>query len=187
MPRILELSGKILSGAREGRAAQERLLAAALADFADVIELDFAGVEFATASYLREAVFGVRSALERDGVRAPVIVLNASPAVEEDLAIVARSLGTAIASVSGTKDAGRKGRVLGVLEEAQRDTLSALAECGEASATELHEKFPSSPPVLVTAWNNRLAALASKGVVFEVRSGREKRYRLMAEELEYGR
>jgi hypothetical protein len=77
--------------------------------------------------------------------------------------------------------------VLGVLEEAQRETLTALVKCIEASASELHERFPSTPAVQVTAWNNRLAALASKGIVLEVRSGREKRYRLVAEELEHGR
>lgn len=176
--------GSILAGAREGRAAQERLLVQALADFLEVIELDFSGVEAATASYLREAVFGLRAALERHGVRTPLIILNANQVVEEDLALVARSLGTSI--VSGSIVAQR-GRVLGVLDEAQRETLSALARLGEASASELHDQVPSDPPVQVTAWNNRLAALASKGVVVEIRRGREKRFRPVLKELEYGR
>lgn len=184
--RMLDIGGgSVLAGAREGNTAQERMLREVLATFSEVVEIDFAGVEVATASFLREAVFGLRSALERQGVRTPLIALNAAPAVEDDLTLVARTLGTAIVSASSEQPS--KGRVLGVLDEAQRAALAALRDAGEASASELHDRVRSDPPVQVTAWNNRLSALASKGVAVEVRHGREKRYRPVLQELEYGR
>ncbi len=67
--------------------------------------------------------------------------------------------------------------VLGRLEEKQRYAFDLLRQEGEFDAATLQAIAVSGERVGHTAWNNRLAALAQKGLVIEVQQGRSKTYR----------
>jgi len=67
--------------------------------------------------------------------------------------------------------------LLGELEPKQRKTFDLLRSAGEADAASLQGLDGDGETIGHTAWNNRLAGLASKGIVVEFQHGRAKRYR----------
>ena len=60
-----------------------------------------------------------------------------------------------------------------------RVPFDLVREVGEADVATLQSLDRSGEAVGHTAWNNRLAALAAKGVLIESQQGRTKRYRLV--------
>lgn len=177
--------GPVLAGAAAGVAVQGDLLAAIEGGAAcPVFCLDFTGVQCATASFVREAVFGARDAVRRIGLSTQLIVTNASRTVLEEMLLVARSLNTCVVHAVG-RDPSKLTHpaILGTLDEAQRETLELVLQLGEATATELTSKAPEVKP---TAWNNRLTSLVGRGVLTESRRDRHKVYRPVLEGLTYG-
>lgn len=67
-------------------------------------------------------------------------------------------------------------RWIGVLEEKQLMTFNAVMSEGSADAGSLARKFEGEK-IGVTGWNNRLASLASKGLIIEFKNGRGKGYK----------
>jgi DNA-binding transcriptional ArsR family regulator len=141
--------------------------------------LDFSGVETATASYLRESVMRFRDYCLRSRLPLYAVVANAHPDVIEELEIVLAAENDAILACSlSTENDATAVRILGLLDHTQRLTLDEVFKRGEVDAITLSQ---TSNEVGSTAWNNRLVALAGKGLVIEEKKGRGKYYRPVVE------
>ena len=178
-------NGAVLSGALNGRSALGRLLALAAAEPGqpEPVFLDFHGVEVATASYLRECVLAFRQAIRgRDSHYYPVIA-NPNESVRDELVELARARGDVFMTCALAEDGTVSGAALtGDLEEKQLLTFKLVQQRGETDAGELMRAYGKREKVRhATAWNNRLSALASLGLVVEMRRGRLKRYRPLFE------
>lgn len=181
LPKIAGSS--ILAGAAAGSAAQKRIMVALAGRPPKICALDCAGVEFASASFVREAVFGTRDALRRAGVSTQLVLVNAESVVQEEVLLVARALGSSVVHALMSPRGLAKPTLLGELDEAQRETLDLVLRLGEATASDLVAENPSVKP---TAWNNRLTALVGRGVLTEGRRERHKVYRPVVKGLSYG-
>lgn len=171
--------GDVLAGAGVGRRVCAALLeAVGVARNPTICLVDFHGVSVATSSFLREAVLRLRDAARAQGSPIYPVVANASAEVREELEDLLRRGSDAMASCrTGSSGLPEMPEVLGELEPKQRLTLDLLREAGEADAATLQSLDRSEEQVGHTAWNNRLAALAAKGIVVETQHGRAKRYR----------
>lgn len=136
--------------------------------------LDFADVDIATGSFLREAVMGFRDFCRNaTGMMYPV-VSNANETIEEELATYLRGRNDAIwaCSLDGN-DKATNPRILGELDSGQMGTIQLIAQHHPISAPELAKLRPDEK-IGATAWNNRLATLSAKGMLKEVRHGKTK-------------
>ncbi len=88
-------------------------------------------------------------------------------------------------SISGSEIA-RQVRLLGRLESKQLKTLHAVILLGEVDAAGLATRYRVEEDIKPTAWNNRLSALAAKGLLIEKQRGRTKLYRPVLEGLQHG-
>lgn len=138
--------------------------------------LDFSGIDLATGSFLREAVLGFRD-FSRNAMGALYpVVSNANGTIEEELSIYLKDRNDAIWACSLGEDGEvTDPHILGQLDTAHRTTLQLIVEHRRISAPELAKLRPDEG-VGVTAWNNRLAALAAKGIVIEFREGKTKSF-----------
>lgn len=143
--------------------------------------LDFSGIEVATSSFLREAVIGFRDYTRQSLPSVHPAVCNLNGGVLEELEFFVRSRGDAlwVCDLDGEEQV-TNARILGELEAAQQIAFDALREAGCASAPELAERFIDQG-IGATAWNNRLSALASKGLLAEGRRGKAKTFSLLLE------
>jgi hypothetical protein len=178
-------NGAVLSGALNGRSALGRLLALSAAESSEPepVFLDFQGVEVATASYLRECVLAFRHAIRgRDSHYYPVIA-NPNESVRDELLELARARGDVFMTCALAEDGTvSRAALIGYLEEKQLLTFRLVQQLGETDAGELMRAYGKREKVRhATAWNNRLSALASLGLVVEMRRGRLKRYRPLFE------
>ena len=171
----------VLAGALNGRSAFGRLLELVRSEpeVPELVFLDFAGIDVATASYLRECVAAFRDTIRgRDSLYYPVIA-NPNEPVRDELLELARTRGDVFMTCALAKD-GRVSRpaLVGDLEAKQQLTLKLVQDHGETDAGELMRQYGKQEKVRhATAWNNRLSSLASLGLVVEMRQGRLKRYR----------
>ena len=182
--RLLDLmdGNNVLSGAVAGR----RLLGALIADTPSAATptcsvLDFSGIEVATASFLRESVIAFRDYARKSLPNIYPVVANLNPVVAEELDFYVRSRGDALWCCD--LDAQGKvvaARLIGDLDPVQRATFNAVLETGTVSAPELALRFADAG-IGPTAWNNRLSALASKGLLVERRLGKSKAFRPLLE------
>ena len=147
----------------------------------ETMYIDFAGVDVATVSFLRESVLAYRNHARSHWANVYPVVTNLSAKVLEELENYVIERGDALVATTGTDV-----RVLGRLEEKQELTLKAVIKEGEVDAPTLAERYKKNGPASPTAWNNRLVALALKGLLIELSSGRSKRYRPVLERLRYG-
>lgn len=167
----------ILSGALTGRRLLSALITATpSADAPTRAFLDFSGVEVATASFLRESVIGFRDYTRLSLPNIYPAVANLPSVVAEELNFFIRARGDVLWSCE--LDGRGKviaARLIGDLDPAQRVTFDAVRELGMVSARELAARF-SDEHIGPTAWNNRLSALASKGLLVEERHGKSKSF-----------
>ena len=167
----------VLSGAVAGR----RLLSALIADTPSAAAptcsfLDFSGVEVATASFLRESVIAFRDYARQSLPNIYPAVANLNPVVEEELDFYVRSRGDALWGCDlDSEGKAIAARLIGDLDPGQRTTFNAVLESGTISAPELALRFADAG-IGPTAWNNRLSALASKGLLVERRLGKSKSF-----------
>jgi hypothetical protein len=177
--RLLNLMNgqTVLSGAIPGRRLLSALIAATpSADAPTLAFLDFTGVEVATASFLRESVIAFRDYARQALPNIYPVVANLPAAVAEELDFFVRARGDVLLSC----DLDSKGdvvtaRLVGDLDPAQRATFDVVREVGAISAPELAARF-ADQHIGATAWNNRLSALASKGLLIERRQGKSKSF-----------
>lgn len=173
----------VLAGAAAGAAVQRDIVTELVARPPKICALECGGVEFASASFVREVVFGTRDALRRAGVPTQLVLVNADGVVQEEVLLVARTVGSSVVHAVMSPRGLAKPALLGELDEAQRDTLELVLKLGEATASDLAAENPSVKP---TAWNNRLTALVGRGVLTEGRRERHKVYRPIVQGLSYG-
>ena len=177
--RLIDLTGgqTVLSGAIPGRKLLSELIAATRSmEKPAPAFLDFGQVEVATASFLREAVVGFRDYARQSLPNVYPVVANLLPAVAEELEFFVRARGDALWSCEiDTDDRVVSARLIGELDPAQRSTFEAVIELGAITAPELAVRF-ASQGIGPTAWNNRLSALATKGLLVERKQGKSKSF-----------
>lgn len=166
-----------------GRLSGKRAFLAALESLPEIVEptlvlLDFGGIDLATSSFLSEVVLPLRDHLRMRGQPGYVVAANLKDDVREEIEEMLRRSGDALLTCTTTA-AGQIGDVhlCGKLEDKLRETLSLVSSKGETTAARLHEESRAADPVGATAWNNRLASLATKRLIVELLRGRTKKYR----------
>ena len=164
-----------LAGTAMGRQMLAKLIAETKPVTAPTLAyLDFKGVDIATGSFLREAVLGFRDfSRNAIGTLYPVLA-NANAVIEDELSVYLKGRNDAIwACALGEDDATLNPHILGELDAAQMRTLQLISEHRPISAPELAKLRPDEG-IGTTAWNNRLATLAAKGILMEVKQGKTK-------------
>lgn len=177
--KLIDLTGgqTLLSGAIAGRKLLSTLIAASQSpDSPTPAFLDFAGVEIATASFLREAVIGFRDYARQTLPNLYPAVANLAPAVAEELDFFVRARGDVLWSCElDANDAVVSARLIGDLDPAQRSTFEAARALGAITAPELATRY-ADQRIGATAWNNRLSALSTKGLLVERKQGKSKSF-----------
>ena len=166
-----------LAGTAMGRQMLAQLIAATKPVPAPAVALlDFSGVDIATGSFLREAVIGFRDfSRNAIGTLYPVVA-NANSAIEEELSVYLKDRNDAIWACSLSKDGiPQNAHILGELDLTQTNTLRLVSEHTPISAPEAAKLRPEEG-IGTTAWNNRLASLAAKGVLMEFKQGKTKMF-----------
>lgn len=182
---IRSLAGgeNVLAGAREGKNFLARLVSEVHEPAQpEVLFLDFAGIEVATGSFLREGPMAFRRILRSNRTTLYPVIANASRAVLDELELYLRSDNDALFACSLTHGTHvSELRVIGKLDDKQALTLALLREYGDTTATALADTS-LDPEVKATAWSNRLSALMLKGLAMEISTGRAKLFRLPVKE-----
>lgn len=169
----------VLAGAVNGK----RLFAELLASVDEPREptpvfLDFAGIEVATASFLRESVLRFRDLMRGKRSTLYPIVANANDSVIDELNVLMGANGDAMISCHLDEEGCvTSSAMIGTLDPKQRLTFELVNRLGETDAGTLMREHSKNEDIKQTAWNNRLAMLASLGLVVELPQGRAKRYR----------
>jgi hypothetical protein len=186
--KLLELTRtSLLAGATNGLTALTRLISLIKrCSEAQLFVLDFAGIELATASFLRECVLGFRDYCRQSQANLYPIIANANQIVEEELGLLLQDRNEAMIAckVSGSKLS--KSHLIGFLDEKLKLTLSAAVERGSVEAGTLAEHYLDAEKIGVTGWNNRLANLSAAGLLIETKAGRAKTYRPIVEGIHLG-
>ena len=138
--------------------------------------LDFANIQVATASFLRESIFSFKSYLRAVGSKYYPVAANANESVYDELLMVVNSKNDAIISCRLALD-GLVSEIslIGQLDPKQQVTFELVNKLQEADASILKERYGADEKT--TAWNNRLAGLAARGLIREFSKGRAKYYR----------
>ncbi|RNJ61715.1 MAG: hypothetical protein EDM03_15195 [Porphyrobacter sp. IPPAS B-1204] len=167
--------GTTLAGSAMGR----QMLAQLIEKTTPVAEptlafLDFAEVDIATGSFLREAVMGFRDFCRNAAGMIYPVVANANATIEEELATYLRGRNDAVwACTLGANGTTTDPHILGELDSGQMSTIQLIAAHHPISAPDLAKLRPDDK-IGTTAWNNRLATLSAKGMLKEVRRGKTK-------------
>ena len=181
---IFELAGhkRILTGSLAGRKVLSDLIAAIRpAAEAEIVFLDFAGIEVATSSFLRECVVGFRDFARNGSMNLFPVIANANPAVTEELEFFAKQRADVFWSCERDAEGNPSNiSLLGELEPVLRVTFDHIKRLGAASAPQLAASGEDEN-IKPTAWNNRLSSLAAKGLVVERRIGKTKSYKPLLE------
>jgi hypothetical protein len=154
-----------------------------------ILYLDFNGVETASASFLRESVFAFKDYLKSVDSNLYPVVANVSESIVDELKILTQ-LRSDVVIVCKHEDelAPTKVALVGELDSKQELTFRLLIELGEADAISLAKLYGKNDGITnPTAWNNRLAALFAKRIIFETNQGRMKKFKPLFKEIEYGR
>lgn len=179
-----QLNFDVGAGAISGRELLSKLLSLTVRepDVPESVVLDFAGIEVATASFLRESVIAFRNIIRGRRSKFYPIVANLKPVIAEELEDILQARSDAIMSCVTTDDGEFENiQTLGRLEAKQKRVLELVSERGELDAGQLQREFGDSEGVKQTAWNNRLSALATSGLVIEISDGKNKRYKPLFE------
>lgn len=174
------LGSSTLLGLLGGKKGKE-LLSAALPELRpqDMLVLDLSGMELITASAGRESIVALCRELAETGTT--VALRGGNEQTIDELSFAAEASKVPLLVLEQAIDGEQtRGRVIGLLEPKQRETLEIVARLGQADAKTACEHAGDSSAG-VTAWNNRLAGLASKGLLRERRSGKTKFYSLAME------
>lgn len=171
---------KVLAGAPNGRTAFAKLLAGAVQEplAPEPLYLDFSEIDIATASYLRESVLQFRDVIRRQRSNFYPVVANANAQVQDELALLIQASNGILMTCSlDERGTPSQAALIGNLDPKQKLTFELVNQKGETDASELMRDHGTGEAVKQTAWNNRLAALASLGLIYEVSLGRAKRYK----------
>jgi len=174
-----------LAGAPRGQAALTKLIAAIGPDAPQpqLVFFDFANIEVATASYLRESVLACRDFVRSQRPSYYPVIANANDDVKDELLVLMKARREVVMTCAlDENDNVSDVALVGELEPAQKTTYELVNEHGETDAGALMEQYGEREKTTrATAWNNRLSALAALGLVVEESRGRAKRYRPLFE------
>lgn len=185
---MFEIGGglEVLSGQPRGQMFLGKLITAVAAqESVTPVFLNFKGVNVATGSFLRSAILAFRDHCVRAKLNLYPVLANISEDIVGDLKLVLEPRGDAfmVCELDG-RGIVSSVRLVGSLDDTQWQTLAAVRREGEADAITLktvHDEEKGTEGIGVTAWNNRLASLAEKGLVVEIKRGRTKLYRPVLE------
>ena len=181
---VFELSERrnILVGTAMGRRLLSRLIdGTRVTNDSEIVFLDFTEVDVATSSFLRESLIGYRDFARRSTGSIYPVLANLSSSVLEELEFFVRRRGEVFWCCDlYDQEIWMNARLVGQLEAVQQATFEAVVRMGVATAGKL-AKRDSESGLRTTAWNNRLAVLAAKGVLVESRKGSTKVYRPVLE------
>lgn len=151
----------------------------------EICFLDFAGVTVATTSFLRDSVVAYRNHARSSWPNVYPVAANLAPRVREELEgfLLSRSDAFVVCTIN-KHEQFKEPQLIGQIDGKQLVALQAVMKVGETDAPELAARGEES--VAPTAWNNRLGALVAKGILIEISSGRNKRYKPVLQGLTYG-
>jgi hypothetical protein len=139
--------------------------------------LDFAHIDVATGSFLRETVLGLRDYCKGAQLNLYPVIVNANDEILEELKLPLKLRGEAITACNldgfGKTSAPR---LVGTLGEKEQSTFQAVLELKEVDAVTLAHNYARVENIGTTGWNNRLASLVAKGILIERKKGRGKVY-----------
>ena len=173
---LSKLSGDtgILAGSPAGRRMCQDIWDIARSSKAGLFVCDFAGIDVATSSFLREGIVGFRSLTRRERPDLYPVIANLNSDVEEELAALLNQMGEAFWVFEVKKGLVSAHRLIGRLDPKLKETLDLIDRGLGYDAATLWKSTISTESVGVTAWNNRLASLAKQGLVFESKVGKQK-------------
>jgi hypothetical protein len=174
-------NSNVLAGALNGKSALMRLLGATILEPTEPepLFIDFAGVDVATASFLRESIIAFRDIVRHKRSQFYPVIANPNEAVRDELVELVRARGDVLMTCA-LDDAGTvlSAAMVGNLDPKQLVTFDLVRQRGETDAGELMRVYGEKEGLKhATAWNNRLASLATLGLIIEISIGRAKRYR----------
>jgi hypothetical protein len=186
LPLNIYSDSGVLAGSIEGQKVFAALLQkTAMPSTPEVCFLDFARIDVATTSFLRDSVIAYRNHARSTWPSVYPVCANLAPRVKEELHSFLKERGDAF--VICARDANghvSDVELIGQLDGKQGVALRGVLDLGESDAPALRAHVGED--VAATAWNNRLVALTDKGILIEVSTGRNKRYRPVLEGLRYG-
>lgn len=149
----------------------------------EILFLDFSDIQLATSSYLRESSLNLKKYCLNLDLNLYTVLANATDAtlVElEDLLDYEKETfyHCKIDSLGSINYANLLG--LHNLEEKQKITFRAILDVKKADANFLYTTL-NVDDISINGWNNRLANLASKGILMELRKNRSKFYQPVLE------
>lgn len=177
----------VLAGSIPGKRAFVDLVSKTVASTKPlVLFLDFKDVGTMTASFTRDGVMAYRTHMRKAWPAIYPVAANLAPAVREELELWLNQTGDAWVTCDLDEEGNvTKPDIIGGLDGKQLLTLKAVIDLKETDVATLAQE---DREVTTTAWNNRLVALADKGLVIETTSNsRNKRYKPVLEDLSYGR
>jgi len=149
-----------------------------------VLILDFAGVRLATVSWLREGVIALIREVSTSKRGVIPVAVNVDGLVREEIEIALEATNTVlIAAAMKASGTPSHPELLGHLDAALKETLVAV---GDNTTFDASVVSKSLPYVSLSAANNRLSALESKGILKSARRGRGRIYSPVLEGLQYG-
>ncbi|MEP7246761.1 MAG: hypothetical protein ABI885_24205 [Gammaproteobacteria bacterium] len=179
-------SDGILAGALEGQRFFADLVSRTVVPTSpEICFLDFNDATVATGSFLRESIVAYRNHARAHWPMLYPVAANMNPRVREEFESWLSDRSDAyFACDLDSENRLSNVSILGVIDGKQRLAFKGVVELGETDAPGLAKYVPEE--VTPSAWNNRLNALVAKGLIIEVTSGRNKRFRPTLEGLKYG-
>jgi hypothetical protein len=176
LPMLHSATGAILAGKNIGKQiALRNLTDLTIPQAPTIIELNFFGVDIATASFLSEAVVKFRNHVRRSSPFGYFIVTHLSEVVQEELDDYLTLLGDAMPAAPSSNFNASAVEVLGTLEPGLEYALRCIREKSHVCPRDLHRE-EAIEKLSQTTWYNRVKQLAIKGFVIETTNGRSKRY-----------
>lgn len=180
----------VLAGAVNGRIAFAEIIKGIPDDpvAPQPLFLDFGSINVATASYIRESVFALKTYLRAKNSSYYPVVANANPDVWDEVSVIASAKNDVIVTCELAEDeTATNVELIGSLDPKQKMTFELVLKFGEVDANYLMDQFGEVEKTKsTTAWNNRLAGLASRGIIREYTKGRAKYYRPLLMERAHG-
>ena len=176
----------VLAGSIEGQKAFADLLnRTVIPAKSEPCFLDFIDISVATTSFLRDCVVAYKNHARSSWPTVYPVCANIAPRVREELNSFLHERGDAfVVCALDQDDHVSEVELIGRLDGKQGIALRGILDLGESDAPTLRAHVCED--VAATAWNNRLGALVSKGILIEVSLGRNKRFRPVLEGLRYG-
>lgn len=181
-------NNKVLAGAIAGKTVFVDLIRQTDAEPLEpaALILDFAGIDVATASFLRETVFALKTYMRARQSKLYPVVANLNNEIRDELSVLTEAMNDVIISCV-TDDVGIPSdvRLIGKLDPKQKLVFDFITKNRIADANTLKQKLGDSEKNKTTnVWNNRLAGLVARGVVREFSIGRTKFYKAILDEVE---